>query len=124
MLYTALLIAVTIVGASFVILPPDRLSSPDSFDWPDDWATASVAPASFRDGDGGPYSETDDVYIISNDPDKNFGTNTKLFVDGAGCKTSPSSVCKTLIKFPDFIGPNSGQVPPESTIISASLDLI
>src|SRR5207249_4802924 len=121
--FLAVLVLVAAIGA----FTPTIFSRPSAvaIDSPDDLGlTASVAPATFRDGDGGPYSETDDTYISSGAPGTNFGTNSKLLVDGAGCKISSTAVCKTLIKFPNFIGPNSGQVPPGSTIESANLDLV
>jgi len=101
-----------------------RLSA-NAIDSPDDLSlTASVAPVTFRQGDGGPFSETDDTYIASGAPDTNFGANPQLLVDGSGCRISPATVCKTLIKFPHSIGPNPGQVPPGSTIVNANLELM
>src|SRR5207247_2146751 len=121
--FLAVLVLVAGIGAFTPTIFPRP--SAVAIDSPDDLGlTASVAPATFRDGDGGPYSETDDTYISSGAPGTNFGTNSKLLVDGAGCKISSTAVCKTLIKFPNFIGPNSGQVPPGSTIESANLDLV
>jgi probable HAF family extracellular repeat protein len=120
-LYLALLTAVAAIGG---LTPWILHSSSAEIDSPDDLALASVVPQSYRQGDGGPYSETDDTYISSGAPDTNFGANSKLLVDGAGCKISSTAVCKTLIKFPNFIGPNSGQVPAGSTVQRATLDLV
>ncbi len=120
-LYLALLTAVAAIGG---LTPWILHSSSVGIDSPDDLALASVVPQSYRQGDGGPYSETDDTYISSGAPIQNFGTSPKLFVDGSGCKTSSTTVCKTLIKFPAFIGPNSGQVPPGTTVTGAHLDLL
>src|SRR3990172_7871138 len=65
----------------------------------------------FQKGDGGAHSETDDTYLYSGTPNGNFGTQTKMYVDASGCIAS-QTVCKSLVKFPDFIGGGSGQVPP------------
>ncbi len=119
--YLALLTAVAAIGS---LAPWMFHSSAVGIDSPDDLAPASVVPQSYRQGDGGPYSETDDTYISSGSPNLNFGTSPKLFVDGSGCKTSSTTVCKTLINFPAFIGPHSGQVPLGSAIASAHLDLL
>ena len=79
----------------------------------------------FQEGDGGAYSATDDSFIHSGFPSTNYGTNTTLAIDGDGClnRTQPSYVCKTLIRFPRFLGSNEGQIPPGSTIVSATLQL-
>jgi len=78
----------------------------------------------FRRGDGGGFSETDDVYIQSGAPGTNYGAETKLFVDAKDCiKAYPGSVCKTLLKFPAIFGPAAGQIPTGSRIVNASLGL-
>src|SRR5438067_1790284 len=76
----------------------------------------------FRKGDGGAFSETDDAFIYNGTPNGNYGTNSKLFVDAADC-IKVATICRSLLKFPDFIGPNAGQVPPGSAIVSAILEL-
>jgi hypothetical protein len=83
---------------------------------------ANDVTVSFTKGDGGLYSETDDVYIYNGAPDTNFGADPGLFVDDSGCLAT-GTICKTLIKFPSIIGPNAGQIPAGSTILSARLDL-
>src|SRR2546422_7007758 len=77
--------------------------------------------ATFPRGNGGLFSETDDTYISSGDPNTNFGTDLTMQVDGT-CHVT-GSVCKALVKFPLFVGPGDGQVPASSTIVSASLVL-
>src|SRR5207245_773770 len=77
--------------------------------------------STFHRGDGGLFSETDETYISSGAPDTNFGKDLTLKVDGT-CDVA-GSVCKTLVKFPLFVGPGDGQVPASSTIVSASLVL-
>jgi probable HAF family extracellular repeat protein len=77
---------------------------------------------SFRKGDGGAYSETDDAFLYSGAPNTNYGSNAALFVDAADC-IARATICRTLISFPSFIGPNAGQVPTDATIISATLEL-
>src|SRR3989440_6459674 len=82
-----------------------------------------VSPA-FRRGDGGGFSETDDVSIQSGAPTTNYGAETKLFVDAKDCiKAYLGSVCKTLLQFPAIFGPAPGQIPAGSHIVNASLEL-
>src|SRR2546421_8250058 len=121
-LYAALLTVIAAIGG----LAPTVFFSPHGgTDWPDDLGlTASVVPQSYRQGDGGPFSETEDTYISSGAGDTNFGHGPKLLVDGSGCKVAIGVLCKTLIKFPQFIGHNSGQVPPGATIVSANLQFV
>src|SRR5712691_2682116 len=83
---------------------------------------ADRAALSLRRGDGGTFSETDDLYIYDGAKGTNFGTATKLFVDAVDC-IARGTVCKTLIKFPSLIGPNAGQVPTGSRIVNGSLEL-
>src|SRR2546421_11088819 len=121
-LYAALLTVIAAIGG----LAPTVFFAPHGgTDWPDDLGlTASVVPQSYRQGDGGPFSETEDTYISSGAADTNFGHGPKLLVDGSGCKVAIGVLCKTLIKFPQFIGHNSGQVPPGATIVSANLQFV
>jgi len=92
------------------------------------WTTSAPSPPpgpstlAFQNGDGGAFSATDDTYISSGAPGTNFGTAVNLFVDASGCHVGSSVVCKSLIKFPDFIGPSAGQVTPGSTVVSATLE--
>lgn len=81
-----------------------------------------VATLSFQKGDGGPFSETDDAYIYNGTPNGNYGSQAALFVDAADC-IARATVCRSLLTFPNFIGPNTGQVPAESAIVSATLEL-
>jgi hypothetical protein len=83
----------------------------------------SIVTVSFQKGDGGALSETDDAYIYSGARGSNFGAQTKMYVDGDGC-IATGTVCKSLIKFPSFVGGNSGQVPPGSTIVSATIEFM
>src|SRR5439155_1309458 len=76
----------------------------------------------FRKGDGGAFSETDDTYLYNGTPDANFGADPKLYVDNADC-IAKATICKVLIKFPQIIGPDPAQIPANSTIASATLDL-
>src|SRR5207249_6515615 len=76
----------------------------------------------FLRGDGGPFSETDDLYISDGSPNTNFGSDIMLLIDAVGCNP-PGGVCKSLIKSPSMIGPASGQIPAGSRIVDASLGL-
>ncbi len=121
-LYAALLTVLAAIGG----LAPTLFFTPHGgTDWPDDLGlTASVVPQSYRQGDGGPFSDTKDTYISSGAADTNFGHAPKLLVDGSGCKVAIGVMCKTMIKFPQFIGTASGQVPPGATIVSADLQFV
>src|SRR5436309_2233846 len=81
----------------------------------------------FLRGDGGPFSETDDLYISDGRPNTNFGSDDILLIDAVDCNrgagNEPGGVCKSLIKFPSIIGPASGQIPVGSRIVNASLGL-
>ncbi len=82
---------------------------------------SNSATVSFQKGDGGAYSETDDTYIYSGSPGTNYGTQTALYVDASGCIAS-GTICKFLMKFPDIIGGNSGQIPPGATIVKGTIE--
>jgi hypothetical protein len=82
----------------------------------------SVGTLSFRKGDGGAFSETDDAFIYNGTPNGNRGSDAVLFVDAADC-IMRLTVCRSLLMFPNFIGTNAGQVPAGSTIVSATLEL-
>jgi hypothetical protein len=75
----------------------------------------------YQKGDGGLYSEIDDTYIFDGAPNTNFGADSELFMDTAGCDTG-GNVCKALIKFPNLIGLNSGQIPTGVAVQSANLE--
>jgi len=87
----------------------------------------TIAPRftrTYQRGDGGAYSETDDAEIDSGFPDANIGSATLLRVDGQGCHGGPTSrVCKVLLKFPQLMGSNTGQIPIGATIVSATLQM-
>jgi hypothetical protein len=76
----------------------------------------------YQRGDGGDFSDVEDTWISDGTPDTNYGSDPKLQVDGSGC-LGGSTVCKTLIKFPNLIGPAKGQVPPGSQIHRATLEM-
>lgn len=81
---------------------------------------------SFQKGDGGAYSETDDAFIASAFPVLNYGGESLLRVDRDGCLTDLpliEEICRSLIRFPSFIGSNAGQVPSGATVLSASLEV-
>ena len=76
---------------------------------------ASPAPAetfTFQDGDGGAYSDMAGT-TINNDTNINFGAHFLL--------TIRTHDMQGLIRFPDIIGSAPGQIPPGSTINSATL---
>ena len=70
----------------------------------------------FKEGDGNPYSDSDITYINQHLPAEVLGNETTMFTD-----TYPRT--KLFIKFDDFIGNNSGQIAPNSEIVSAKLFL-
>src|SRR5947199_10814430 len=69
----------------------------------------------FVRGDGGPFSETDDLYISDGRPNTNFGSDDILLIDAVGCNkgagNEPGGVCKGMIKLSLVIGSRSGQLP-------------
>src|SRR5438094_9892634 len=70
------LLAVLVLVAAIGAFTPTIFSRPSAvaIDSPDDLGlTASVAPATFRAGDGGRYSETVGPYITSGAPRRNCG---------------------------------------------------
>jgi hypothetical protein len=83
---------------------------------------SSVTTLTFQKGDGGPYSETDDTTLHNGTPDTNFGADLTFSADGETCMAN-LTVCRGLLSFPNFLGPNTGQVPENATILSAILDL-
>jgi hypothetical protein len=91
---------------------------------PLDVTVATQVTRTYQQGDGGLYSNTDDAYIYNGSVDGNFGSATSLFIDAQGCVISSSQFgCKSLIKFPQLIGLNDGQIPPGARIISATLQM-
>ena len=62
-------------------------------------------------------AETDDAQISADSPNTNFGTATTINVDGA----TPHA--HGVIKFLNVFGNNPGQVPPLSSIVSATLEV-
>lgn len=75
--------------------------------------TASAGTLSFQQGDGGAYSSTDGVSIDMTT--RNWGSEVSI---GA-----QSTFIQSLLRFPDIIGGNIGQIPPGATITYASLTL-
>lgn len=67
---------------------------------------------SFQEGDGGAYSSTH-ATTISSSP--NQGTVVVV--------TVVTTNTQALLRFPDMIGINPGQVPPGATIVSATLTM-
>jgi hypothetical protein len=60
---------------------------------------------------------TQDTYLSADQPGSNFGSDSFLNVD------SQAPHAHALIKFPGLIGSGPGQVPPGSTISSATLEV-
>lgn len=84
---------------------------------------SNISIFTFQKGDGwGAFSETDDATIDNGTPDVNYGANSTFSADGETCLAN-GTVCRSLLSFPNFIGPNEGQVPEGSTILSAILEL-
>src|SRR5438876_11600217 len=74
-------LAVLVLVAASAAFTPTIFSRPSAvaiYSLDDLGLTASVAPATFRDGDGAPYSETGHTYISSGAPRPNFGPNSTL----------------------------------------------
>jgi hypothetical protein len=84
---------------------------------------ADRALLAFRRGDGGPFNRVEDTYIYNGTPNANFGSDTKMYVDGVDC-IAKGTICKSLVKFPSLIGTGLGQVPSNARIVNASLQLV
>ncbi|MEM6398484.1 MAG: HYR domain-containing protein, partial [Bacteroidota bacterium] len=67
---------------------------------------------------GGVYEGTDDTYIREGvlNGNSNFGTSTEVTIDN-------SPLSQGLLQFTDIFGTDAGQIPPGSTITSATLTL-
>src|SRR5678815_6127081 len=76
-------------------------------------SSRAAETVSFQEGDGGAYSSTHATTIADNGI--NLGTGTVVSV------VTFSS--QALIRFPDMVGTNPGQVPPGATIVSATLTM-
>jgi hypothetical protein len=78
---------------------------------------------SFQMGDGGSYSTCYDTVIASGSPQRNHSTSEVLLVDAEDRNAGFGGDARVLICFPNIIGPNQGQVPPNASITSATLEL-
>jgi hypothetical protein len=76
-------------------------------------STRAAETVSFQEGDGGTYSSTHATTIADNGI--NLGTGAVVSV--------VTFTSQALIRFPDMIGTNPGQVPPGATIVSATLTM-
>jgi hypothetical protein len=79
------------------------------------------ATVTFQAGDGGQYSTTNDTTISSGNPTNNYSSLEGLFVDEDNGELG--GINKVLIQFPDIIGFNPGQIPPQATVHSAILEV-
>lgn len=84
--------------------------------------TGPVRTLAFQEGDGGTFSETYDATITNGNPEGNYGADPLVKVDSGTC-FAVGEVCRGLLSFPHAIGPNEGQIPLNSTIVSASFVL-
>jgi len=80
------------------------------------WVSAETL--TFRQGDGGAYSSMQGAYAFTLDG-PGYGSSTIIRVT----TMYDFPVYLGLLRFPNIIGNNAGQIPPGSTIESASLDL-
>jgi hypothetical protein len=81
-------------------------------------AAATAETLTFRrlDGKGAP-SETDDCEVSQATPTTNYNSSGELNID------SDSGHFHTLVKFPNIFGTGVNQIPPGSTITSATLGM-
>jgi hypothetical protein len=82
------------------------------------WAFAENITLTFREGDGSAYSNTNDAQGNEEYPNYNLESSAYL---SAGGPSGYQRVC--FVQFPDIIGSNQGQIPPTSTIVSATLTI-
>lgn len=79
--------------------------------------TSAAQTITYQRGDGkGSVSETDDAELRAGSPNGNFSTATTLNIDG-----NPHQ--HVILKFPNIFGSGPNQIPPDSTINSATLTL-
>ncbi len=89
---------------------------------PFDVTVARQISRTYQKGDGTPYGETDDATLDSGNPSTPQGGVATLQVD-ASCQGTTGRVCRSLIKFPSFLGTGDGQVPRGARILSATLQM-
>jgi hypothetical protein len=73
----------------------------------------------FQDGDGGAYSSTQGAMILPGLSTGSDGSGPTIGVEGL----LGQELAVGLLRFPDIIGNNPGQIPPGSTIESATLQV-
>jgi cytolysin (calcineurin-like family phosphatase) len=80
---------------------------------------------SFRQGDGGAYSDTAATYIEERAPTANRSTETTVKLEEEYRADVPSNnlLFQSLIGYFNIMGPGVGQIPPGATITSATLTL-
>src|SRR5256885_884827 len=89
---------------------------------PFDVTVATRITRTYQKGDGGPFSETDDATIDSGMPTTPQGGFSTLQID-ASCMGGAGRICRSLIKFPSFLGTSEGQVHRGARILSATLQM-
>jgi hypothetical protein len=85
-------------------------------------ASAQPCPSqtlTFQQGDGGPHSQTHGAIIWVQAPTTNYGSDLQMLTNAQAQFAS-----RSLVRFPELFGPLPGQVPPGSTIVSATLGVI
>jgi hypothetical protein len=82
------------------------------------WALAENVTLTFQEGDASAYSNTNDAQGNEEYPNYNLESSAYL---SAGGPSGYQRVC--FVQFPDIIGSNQGQIPPTSTIVSATLTI-
>ena len=82
---------------------------------------SNATTLTFQKGHGA-FGRTDDATIYSGAPTRNFGYDPLLLVDEVNCIAN-GSICRALMMFPEFLGPQVGQVPRNATIVSALLEV-
>ncbi len=87
--------------------------------------TSTTLNLSFRQGDGGAYSDTAATYIDERAPTVNRGTETTVKLEEEYRVDVPSNnlLFQSLIGYFNIMGPGIGQIPPGATITSAKLTL-
>lgn len=85
---------------------------------------ASSATATLVDDDAqtATFRQGVDTYVHSYNPNSSYAGATSLNVD-TDDPVGSGGYQQTLIRFSDLVGPNAGQIPAGSTIISAKLEL-
>ena len=85
-------------------------------------SSVQAATLTYQQGDGGPFSDTEDTFLAVDNPGTNYSSMSRLSVDQEDDDYGTEDT-HSLVWFPDAFGSASGQVPIGATVTSATLTL-